>query len=71
MFRESGDPLELIQTEDVQYKLGGLVLSIGGIGRNNADGKLVLQALAIIPTTMKLIDNACALTTMAATWKPI
>jgi len=39
MFRESGDPLELIQTEDVQYKLGGLVLIIGGIGRNNADGK--------------------------------
>jgi hypothetical protein len=44
MFRESGDPLELIQTEDVHYKLGGLVLIIGGIGRNNADGKLVLQA---------------------------
>ena len=69
MFRESGDPLELIQTEDVHYKLGGLVLIIGGIGRNNADGKLVLQALAIIPTTMKLIDNACALTTMAAIWE--
>ena len=48
IFRESGDPLELIQTEDVQYKLGGLVLIIEGIGRNKADGKLVLQALAII-----------------------
>jgi hypothetical protein len=48
IFRESGNPLELIQTEEVQYKLGGLVLIIEGIGRNKADGKLVLQALAII-----------------------
>jgi len=33
LLRGSGEPLELIQTEEAQYKLDGLVLIIEGIGR--------------------------------------
>ncbi|HWF08556.1 MAG TPA: hypothetical protein VG297_08825 [Bryobacteraceae bacterium] len=38
----------MIQTEDAQYKLDGLVLTIGGVGRSKADGSAMLQALGII-----------------------
>jgi len=48
MLRAAGDPLVIMQTEEVQYKLGGLVLVIEGVGRNKADGKLALQALGIV-----------------------
>ena len=40
--------MELMQTEEAQYKLGGLILMIEGTGRAKADGKLVLQALGLI-----------------------
>lgn len=40
--------VELIQTEEVQYKLGGLLLMIEGIGRSKSDSKAALQALGII-----------------------
>lgn len=46
--RRPGEQLELIQTEDAQYKLDGLVLMIEGLGRNKADGKIALQALATV-----------------------
>src|SRR5215469_9711688 len=46
--RGPGDPLELIQTEQAEYKLDGLLLLIEGIGRNKTDGKIALQALGII-----------------------
>jgi len=46
--RGPGEPLELIQTEEAQYKLDGLVLIIEGIGRTKADGKIALQAFAIV-----------------------
>jgi len=46
--RGSGDPLELIQTEQAEYKLDGLLLLIEGIGRNKTNGKIALQALGII-----------------------
>ena len=36
--------VELIQTEEVQYKLGGLLLMIEGIGRSKSDSKAALQA---------------------------
>ena len=42
------EPLVMIQTEEAQYKLDGLVLSIEGVGRNKADGTPVLQALGIV-----------------------
>jgi len=48
ILRPSGEPLELIQTEEAQYKLHGLVLMIEGTGRNKTDGGLRLQALGIV-----------------------
>jgi hypothetical protein len=44
----SGEPVELLQTEEVEYRLGGLVLLIEGTGHNKADGKAALQALGIV-----------------------
>jgi len=48
IFHGAGDPLELLQTEETQYKLDGLILVIEGSGRNKVDGKPALQALGII-----------------------
>lgn len=45
VFRGSGEPLHLTQTEDVQYKLDGLVLLIEGKS-TAADGKVLFSALA-------------------------
>ena len=42
-----GDPVVITQTEDAQYKLDGLLLTIEGVGRTK-DGKPALQALGII-----------------------
>jgi hypothetical protein len=47
MWRAPGDPLVIDQTEDAQYKLDGLLLTIEGVGRTK-DGKPALQALGII-----------------------
>src|SRR5580692_3184125 len=46
MLRGTGDPLVMMQTEEVQYKLDGLVLVIEGVGK--ADGKPALQALGVV-----------------------
>jgi len=43
-----GAAIELNQTEIVEFKLEGLILSIEGIGRSSTDGRAVLQAFAII-----------------------
>jgi len=48
ILRGADEPLELVQTEKVEYKLDGLVLMIEGIGRNKADGKVALQALGVV-----------------------
>jgi hypothetical protein len=48
ILRAPGEPVELIQTEEAQYRLDGLVLIIEGIGRNKTDGKVALQALGIV-----------------------
>lgn len=48
LWRSPEQPLVVLQTEEVQYKLGGLVLVIEGVGRTVADNKPVLQALGII-----------------------
>src|ERR1700689_716806 len=48
MLRGSGEPLVMIQTEEVQYKLDGLVLLIEGVGKTKDDGKPALQALGIV-----------------------
>ena len=42
--RGPDQPLELIQTEEAQYKLDGLILVIEGVGKTKADGKAALQA---------------------------
>jgi hypothetical protein len=43
-----GEPLDLIQTEQAEYKLDGLLLMIEGIGRSKLDGHIALQALAMV-----------------------
>src|SRR5260221_11221519 len=48
VLRGPGDPVEMIQTEEAQYKLDGLVLLIEGVGRTKSDGKPALQALGMI-----------------------
>jgi hypothetical protein len=46
--RGPGEPILMAQIEDVQFKLDGLLLLTEGIGRAKADGKAILNALAII-----------------------
>jgi len=46
--RGPGDPLELIQTEEAQYKLDGLILIIEGIGKTKTEGKVALQAFCVV-----------------------
>ena len=46
--RGPGEPVVLVQTEDAQFKLGGLILEIEGTGRTKPENKPALQALAII-----------------------
>ncbi len=46
--RGPGEPPDLFQTEEAQYKLDGLILIIEGIGRTKSDGKIALQALALV-----------------------
>jgi hypothetical protein len=48
VLRGPGEPLELVQTEEAQYKLDGLILIIEGVGKTKADGKVALQALGIV-----------------------
>jgi len=48
IFRGTAEPLELIQTEDAQFKLDGLLLMIEGVGKTVTEGLPVLQALGII-----------------------
>ena len=48
VLRGPGETLELIQTEEAQYKLGGLILVIEGVGRTKSSGQPVLQAFGII-----------------------
>lgn len=40
--------LDLYQTEEVQYKLDGLLLVIEGVGRSKSDSLLALQAFGLI-----------------------
>jgi hypothetical protein len=46
--RGPGEMVEMMQTEEAQYKLDGLVLTIEGVGRTKSEGKAVLQAFGII-----------------------
>lgn len=48
VLRGPGEPVELVQTEQAQYRIDGLLLVIEGVGRTKSDGKLALQALGIV-----------------------
>jgi hypothetical protein len=48
LLRGLNDSVELLQTEEAQYKLGGLILVIEGVGRTKSDGQPLLQAFGII-----------------------
>lgn len=48
LLRVPAESVELLQTEDAQYKLGGLILVIEGAGRARSSGQPVLQAFGII-----------------------
>lgn len=48
VLRGPGQFVELIQTEEAQFRLGGLILTIEGMGRGKSDGKAVLQAFGLI-----------------------
>jgi hypothetical protein len=48
ILRGSGEAVELVQTEEAQYKLNGLILTIEGVGRTKAEGKAALQAFGIV-----------------------
>jgi hypothetical protein len=43
-----GQSLDLHQTEEVQYKLDGLLLVIEGVGRSKSDNELALQAFGLV-----------------------
>ena len=67
----AGRTLELTQTEEVQYKLDGLVLLIEGTGRNKSDGKVVFRALATVAYDEDAQPIASARTTTAVISRPI
>jgi hypothetical protein len=48
VLRGSDQWLDLDQSEEAQYKLDGLILTIEGVGRSKSEGVAVLQALGII-----------------------
>jgi len=48
VLRGPGNPVEMIQTEEAQYKLDGLILLIEGVGRAKSDGKPALHALGMV-----------------------
>jgi hypothetical protein len=48
VWRAPGEPLRLLQTEEAEYKLDGLILTIEGVGRAASNGEAILQALGTI-----------------------
>ena len=48
MLRSATEKVEFHQTERAAYQLDGLLLTIEGVGHNQADGQPVLQALGIL-----------------------
>ena len=48
LLRGTTESVELLQTEEAQYKLDGLILVIEGVGRTKSGGQALLQAFGII-----------------------
>jgi len=48
LLRGPAESVELLQTEEAQYKLGGLIVVIEGVGRTTFGGQPLLQAFGVI-----------------------
>jgi hypothetical protein len=48
LLRGPSESVELLQTEEAQYKLDGLIVLIEGVGRTKSGGEPLLQALGIV-----------------------
>jgi hypothetical protein len=48
LLRGPAEWVELLQTEEAQFKLDGLIVVIEGVGRTKATGQALLQAFGII-----------------------
>jgi len=48
LLRGPAESVELLQTEEAQYKLNGLIVVIEGVGRTKSGGQPLLQAFAIV-----------------------
>jgi len=48
LLRGPDESVELLQTEEAQYKLDGLILVIEGVGRTKLSGQPLLQAYGIV-----------------------
>jgi hypothetical protein len=48
MLGGSGELIELQQSEEAEFKLDGLILTIEGVGRTKSDDRPVLEAFAVI-----------------------
>jgi hypothetical protein len=48
LLRGPDESVELLQTEEAQYKLDGLILVIEGVGRTKLGGQPLLQAYGIV-----------------------
>jgi len=48
LLRGPAEFVELLQTEEAQYKLDGLILVIEGVGRTKSGGQPLLQAFGIV-----------------------
>jgi hypothetical protein len=43
-----GEPIELIQTEDIEYRLDGTILLIEGTGRDPKTGQVLFNAVGVV-----------------------
>jgi len=69
VLRPGGQELDLRQTEEAQYKLDGLLMTIEGTGRNPmANPGFRRSESSLMMTRPESI--VCARTTMDAIWKP-
>ena len=48
LLRGAAESVELLQTEEAQYKLDGLIVVIEGVGRTKSGGQPLLQAFGIV-----------------------
>ena len=65
-----GGPRRLEQTEDVQFKLDGLVLLIEGTGRNPVSGAVEFNALATVSFDEASGAYRFRAYSAATTWRP-